>query len=73
MYYGGQVSVKEASQDHFDEISVPGNLAMKRQSPAAAAEVFCICRGPDDGSLMIECNYCSEWYNQLFKFKIYSW
>lgn len=25
-------------------------------------EEYCICRGPDDGSLMIECNYCNEWY-----------
>lgn len=27
------------------------------------AQVFCICRGPDDGSLMIECNYCTEWFH----------
>lgn len=25
--------------------------------------IFCICRRPDDGTLMLQCNYCSEWYH----------
>eukprot|EP01122_Echinamoeba_exundans_P013324 TRINITY_DN5800_c0_g1_i3.p1 TRINITY_DN5800_c0_g1~~TRINITY_DN5800_c0_g1_i3.p1 ORF type:complete len:926 (+),score=195.15 TRINITY_DN5800_c0_g1_i3:51-2828(+) len=24
---------------------------------------FCLCRGPDDGSLMISCDSCDEWYH----------
>lgn len=25
--------------------------------------VFCICRQPDDHTLMLQCNYCDEWYH----------
>lgn len=28
--------------------------------------VFCVCRRPDDGSVMIQCNYCDEWYRRAF-------
>ena len=24
--------------------------------------VFCTCRKPDDHTLMVQCNYCDEWY-----------
>ncbi len=35
--------------------------AARRQSAAEA--VFCTCRKPDDGKLMIQCDTCLEWYH----------
>ena len=29
-----------------------------------AVEVFCVCRGMDDGSRMIACDSCREWFHQ---------
>jgi hypothetical protein len=31
--------------------------------------VFCTCRQPDNGSIMVQCNYCKEWYYWI---KIYN-
>lgn len=30
----------------------------------ADANQFCICRGPDTGSFMIQCDECREWYHE---------
>lgn len=27
------------------------------------AEVYCICRGVDDGSMMLCCDMCDEWFH----------
>lgn len=37
----------------------PGSHEMKTRRSAS----YCICRGPDDGSLMIQCSKCHEWYH----------
>ena len=34
--------------------NIPGNNQEK---------VYCTCRGPDDGSLMVQCDQCDEWYH----------
>ena len=26
---------------------------------------YCICRGPSDGSFMIQCNECMEWFHNV--------
>lgn len=26
-------------------------------------DVYCICRGDDDGGVMVECDLCGEWYH----------
>lgn len=26
-------------------------------------DLHCLCRKPDDGKLMIQCDYCDEWYH----------
>ncbi len=31
--------------------------------PVPSAEEFCICRKPDDGGFMIQCDFCREWYH----------
>lgn len=31
---------------------------------SADANKFCICRGPDTGSFMINCDECREWYHR---------
>lgn len=28
-----------------------------------AAVVYCLCRGPDDGSMMVECGGCAKWFH----------
>jgi hypothetical protein len=43
--------------------------------------VFCVCRLPDDGSQMIKCNSCNEWFHQscihiddkFFSYRHLSW
>ena len=25
--------------------------------------IYCICNGPDDGSFMIACDFCCEWFH----------
>nr|GAT43603.1 transcription elongation regulator [Mycena chlorophos] len=32
----------------------------KRDTPA---DVYCLCRGVDDGSPMVNCGHCNEWYH----------
>jgi hypothetical protein len=27
-------------------------------------QVYCICRDVDDGSMMVQCDYCKEWFHQ---------
>lgn len=31
----------------------------------AANDLFCICKKPDDGSLMIQCDTCDNWYHGI--------
>ena len=26
-------------------------------------DLHCLCRTPDDGQFMIQCDYCDEWYH----------
>jgi len=40
--------------------------SMKRvvkKSKQEVIEVYCVCRLPDDGSVMIQCSRCEEWYH----------
>lgn len=38
--------------------------ALNLQSPATSTEqLYCICRKPDDGGLMICCDWCEEWFH----------
>lgn len=32
----------------------------------ADANQFCICRGPDTASFMIQCDECREWYHEKY-------
>ena len=43
-------------KDNFDAESVED-----------AERVYCTCRGIDDGSLMLQCGICEEWYFRLFR------
>ncbi|EWM20412.1 Zinc finger, RING/FYVE/PHD-type, partial [Nannochloropsis gaditana] len=31
--------------------------------PSPSSSVHCLCRGPDDGSLMVECGSCLRWFH----------
>ncbi len=31
--------------------------------PMPSADTFCLCNRPDDGSFMIQCDHCKEWYH----------
>jgi hypothetical protein len=47
-----------------DESEEPEGEASGREGDRGNGEevdVYCVCRGPDDHSLMIQCNECSEW------------
>lgn len=48
----------------------PGEPAVGAQSARVVQEeqggdvdVYCICRGGDDGGVMVECDLCGEWYH----------
>lgn len=28
-----------------------------------ADQIYCLCRKPDDGEFMIQCNYCEDWFH----------
>lgn len=34
-------------------------------STGNSKDLFCLCRGPDDGQLMIQCAECKEWYHGI--------
>ena len=44
---------------------VPGSSSTSTQSPdlSSDTEVYCFCRRPDDGRLMVQCNQCDGWFH----------
>lgn len=48
--------------------------AKKRGRPKKVTvnEVFCICRGKDDGRPMVRCENCADWYVYLYFLK-FNW
>ena len=45
----------------FPEHSLKRARALKKSQEEVP--VYCICRLPDDGSVMVQCEKCSEWYH----------
>lgn len=43
----------------------PSSRLSKRSTPAPGSgeNLYCICRKPDDGTWMIGCDFCDEWYH----------
>lgn len=40
-----------------------GNTARKgANSQVKIKEEFCLCKGPDDGTPMVQCSCCRDWY-----------
>jgi hypothetical protein len=47
-----------------EEQQTPSTVLMPAESAAvASAAVYCLCRGVDDGSDMVECDRCKDWYH----------
>ena len=44
---------------------VPGSTSTNTQSPdlSSDTEVYCFCRRPDDGRLMVQCEQCDWWFH----------
>ncbi|CAM9170262.1 unnamed protein product, partial [Ectocarpus sp. 12 AP-2014] len=69
----GGVNVAAAAQMVAEVDSgspAPGEPAVGAQSATVVQEeqggdvdVYCICRGGDDGGVMVECDLCGEWYH----------
>lgn len=38
--------------------------ARNNQADTELISVFCVCRLPDDGELMVQCSQCKEWYHK---------
>ena len=38
-------------------------MRIKQSGEDGGREIFCVCRKGDDGSLMIQCDECLEWYH----------
>ena len=43
----------------------PSSTLMRRRNvtKSTVTEIFCQCRKPDDGRLMVCCDHCNEWYH----------
>ncbi|KAK3105395.1 hypothetical protein FSP39_024200 [Pinctada imbricata] len=37
--------------------------SVSKEISSGKTSQFCLCRGPDDGTLMIQCEECREWYH----------
>ncbi|KAK3086396.1 hypothetical protein FSP39_017870 [Pinctada imbricata] len=37
----------------------------KNESLTRQTGSYCLCRGPDQGDLMIQCSECREWYHAV--------
>jgi len=48
----------KASVDEMEE-----NLFGRTMAQHAAAKLYCVCKGPDDGRPMLQCDHCREWYH----------
>ncbi|CAM9357681.1 unnamed protein product [Ectocarpus sp. 13 AM-2016] len=70
----GGVHVAAAAAQMVAEVDsgspAPGEPAVGAQSATVVQEeqggdvdVYCICRGGDDGGVMVECDLCGEWYH----------
>lgn len=62
---------ENALNEKENGVKVNGGVSeVKPRSRAAAKapKVFCSCRQADDGSPMIHCSECKEWYANYFDF-----
>ncbi|KAF7309785.1 Transcription elongation regulator [Mycena indigotica] len=41
----------------------PPKPKMKRDSAIKTSQIYCLCHGVDDGSPMVNCGECKEWYH----------
>lgn len=53
-------AAEERMQQH---VAAVGDAVEAEDDPPAEEEVYCFCRKPDDGRLMIACDECNEWYH----------
>ena len=37
--------------------------SQKDPEPDTGTDFYCLCRQPDDGQFMIQCDYCEEWFH----------
>ncbi|CCM01815.1 uncharacterized protein FIBRA_03883 [Fibroporia radiculosa] len=52
--------------DNKENTKIPATVAKGKSKPrvaSKASQVHCSCRKPDDGSPMIRCEECKEWYH----------
>ncbi|OCH87397.1 hypothetical protein OBBRIDRAFT_759875 [Obba rivulosa] len=55
---------RDAATTHNKEnAKVNGEKTKGKAKPRATAKVYCFCRKPDDGTPMILCAHCKEWYH----------
>lgn len=52
-----------SAADNIDSGGIDATPAPARNSADSAAVVYCLCRGPDDGSMMVECGGCVKWFH----------
>ena len=53
--------LENAKMTPFPERSLKRARALKKSQEEVP--VYCICRLPDDGKVMVQCGKCSEWYH----------
>jgi hypothetical protein len=47
---------KTILEENTNTVRCPSEMTKKKS-------LFCLCRGPDDGTFMIQCQECREWYH----------
>ena len=58
--------ISKQSDDNDSPSSLPPSPATAVPAPTEeppTAAVYCLCRKPDDGSLMVECGGCAKWFH----------
>lgn len=58
----GRFIKKPRAFDELCEISHASSLRKKCQI-SRPTDTYCICKGPDDGSMMLRCDGCEEWFH----------
>lgn len=54
-----------AAQDEKENMKVNGPSGRTRVTRKSSSKPYCICKKPDDGSPMIHCASCKDWYVAL--------
>ncbi|KAG0229361.1 hypothetical protein BGW41_003060 [Actinomortierella wolfii] len=51
------------SEEYLQTITAPANQPILPERVTRSKKVYCYCKQPDDGEVMIQCDNCREWFH----------